>query len=103
MHKLVVLYHPPADKDKFRSYYESTHLPLAAKLPGLRAYRYAFNVDAPSGASPYWCIFEADYDDAAAMAASMQSEQGASVAADVANYVEEPPVMIHYEVIDGSS
>jgi uncharacterized protein (TIGR02118 family) len=102
MHKLVVLYHPPADKEKFRSYYESTHLPLAAKLPGLRAYRYAFNVDAPAGDSPYWCIFEADYDDVAAMAASMQSEHGGVVAADVANYVDQPPVMIHYEVIDGA-
>jgi uncharacterized protein (TIGR02118 family) len=102
MHKLVVLYLPPADKEKFRSYYESTHLPLAAKLPGLRAYRYAFNLAAPAGDSPYWCIFEADYDDFAAMGASMQSEQGAAVAADVANYADQPPVMIHYEVTEGS-
>ncbi len=102
MHKLVVLYPAPADKEKFRSYYESTHLPLAAQLPGLRAYRYAFDVGSPAGDSPYWCIFEADYDDAAAMAASMQSEEGANVAADVANYADQPPVMVHYEVIDGS-
>ncbi|MGZ4292941.1 MAG: EthD family reductase, partial [Solirubrobacteraceae bacterium] len=39
MHKLVVLYPPPADPDKFRSYYTSTHLKLVEKLPGLRAYR----------------------------------------------------------------
>jgi uncharacterized protein (TIGR02118 family) len=102
MHKLVVMYPPPADKEKFRSYYESTHLPLAAKLPGLRAYRYAFNLEAPAGDSPYWCIFEADFDDVAAMGASMQSEQGGAVAADVANYADPPPVMVHYEVIDGS-
>ena len=102
MHKLVVLYPPPADKEKFRSYYESTHLPLAAKLPGLRAYRYAFGLESPAGDSPYWCIFEADYDDAEAMGASMQSEQGAAVAADVSNYADQPPVMVHYEVSDGS-
>jgi uncharacterized protein (TIGR02118 family) len=101
MHKLVVLYPPPADKEKFRSYYESTHLPLAAKLPGLRAYRYAFDVAAPAADSPYWCIFEAEFDDAGAMGASMQSEQGAAVAADVANYADQPPVMVHYDVTDG--
>jgi uncharacterized protein (TIGR02118 family) len=100
MHKLVVLYPPPADKEKFRSYYLNNHLPLAADLPGLRAYRYAFDVGTPAGDSPYWCIFEADYDDAAAMGASMQSEQGAKVAADVANYADQPPVMIHYEVAE---
>ena len=102
MHKLVVLYQPPADKEKFRSYYEGTHLPLAAKLPGLRAYRYAFNIDASPDDSPYWCIFEADFDDAAAMGASMQSEHGATVAADVANYADQPPVMLHYEVTEGA-
>jgi hypothetical protein len=34
------------------------------------------------------------------MGASMQSEQGAKVAADVANYADQPPVMIHYEVAE---
>jgi uncharacterized protein (TIGR02118 family) len=102
MHKLVVLYQPPADKEKFRSYYEGTHLPLAAKLPGLRAYRYAFNIDASPDDSPYWCIFEADFDDVTAMEAARQSEEGGIVAADVANYVDQPPLIIHYEVIDGS-
>ena len=101
MHKLVVLYPPPADKDKFRSYYENNHLPLAAQLPGLRAYRYAFNCSAPAGDSPYWCVFEADFDSAQAMGESMQSEHGGKVAADVANYADQPPVMIHYDVVEG--
>lgn len=102
MHKLVVMYPAPADREKFRSYYEGTHLPLAAGLPGLRAYRYAFNLEAPAGDSPYWCIFEADFDDVAAMGAAMGSEHGGKVAADVANYADQPPTMIHYEVIEGS-
>jgi uncharacterized protein (TIGR02118 family) len=102
MHKLLVLYPPPADKEKFRSYYVDNHLPLAAQLPGLRAYRYAFNCDAPAGDSPYWCVFEADFDSAQAMGESMQSEHGGKVAADVANYADQPPVMLHYEVTEGS-
>ena len=51
MHRLLVLYPPPTDPDDFRSYYEDTHLPLAAKLPGLRGYRYSFDVAAAEGES----------------------------------------------------
>src|SRR5579875_1271551 len=103
MHKLVVLYPPQPDPEKFKAYYTEKHLPLAAKLPGLRAYRYAFDVGAPGGESPYWCVFEGDFDDAAAMGESMQSEIGQEVAADVPNYASGDVVMIHYEVTEGTS
>ena len=101
MHKLVVLYPPPADRDKFRSYYTSTHLKLAAKLPGMRAYRYAFDLAAPAGDSPYWCMFEAEFDDIQAMGAAMSSPEGLAVSADVPNYATEAPVMFSFDVIEG--
>jgi uncharacterized protein (TIGR02118 family) len=44
MHKLLVLYHEPNDPAHFRKYYVETHLPLASKLPGLKASRYSFDV-----------------------------------------------------------
>ena len=53
MHRLLVLYPPPTDPDHFRNYYEDTHVPLVAKLPGLRGYRYGFDVAAAEGESPY--------------------------------------------------
>ena len=52
--------------------------------------------------APYWCAFEADFDDVAAMGAAMQSEQGGKVSADVPNYADQPPVMLHYEVTEGA-
>ena len=55
VHRLLVLYPPPSDPDHFRSYYEDTHLPLVAKFPGLRGYRYSFDVSAGEGESPYYC------------------------------------------------
>ena len=79
MHRLLVLYPPPSDPDHFRSYYEDTHLPLVAKLPGLRAYRYSFDVAAAEGESPYYCVFEADFDDAAALSAARESPEGQAV------------------------
>jgi uncharacterized protein (TIGR02118 family) len=100
MHKLVVLYPPPVDPDAFRAYYESTHVPLAATLPGLRAYRYALDVGSPGGESPYFCIFEGEFDDAAALGAAMSSPEGQKVAADVPNYATGGATLITYDVAD---
>jgi uncharacterized protein (TIGR02118 family) len=49
MHKLVVLYPKPADPDHFRDYYVNNHLPLVARMPGLLAWRYSFDVAATQG------------------------------------------------------
>jgi uncharacterized protein (TIGR02118 family) len=103
MHKLVVLYPPPADPEAFRTYYTETHLPLAAKLPGLRGSNYGFNLAAPAGDSPYFCIFEAEFDDAAALGAAMGSPEGQTVAADVPNYAPEGAVMFSFDVLEMSS
>ncbi|MGH2859425.1 MAG: EthD family reductase [Solirubrobacteraceae bacterium] len=101
MHRLAVLYPPPPDPDAFRDYYLNTHLPLAAKLPGMRRYTYAFDIASPAGESPYFCIFEADFDSAETMSAAMASPEGEATAADVPNYAPPGVVMISYDVIDG--
>jgi len=97
MHRLLVLYPPPSDPDHFRSYYEDTHLPLAAKFPGLRGYRYSFDVAAAEGESPYFCVFEADFDDAAALSAARESPEGQAVRADVPNYATGGAIVLNYE------
>jgi uncharacterized protein (TIGR02118 family) len=101
MHRLLVLYPPPSDPDHFRSYYEDTHLPLAAKFPGLRGYRYSFDVAAGEGESPYYCVFEADFDDAAALTAARESPEGQAVRADVPNYATGGVVVLDYELRAG--
>jgi len=102
MHKLVVLYLKPDDPDHFRDYYVTNHLPLATRLPGLLAWRYSFDVAATQGQTPYFAVFEADFADAAAMAAARASAQGRQVAADVANYATGGAVVIHYPVQYGT-
>jgi uncharacterized protein (TIGR02118 family) len=102
MHRLLVLYPPPSDPDHFRTYYEDTHLPLTAKLPGLRAYRYSVDVAAGGeGESPYFCVFEADFDDAAAYRAALESPAGQAVLADVPNYATGGVVSLNYELRAG--
>ena len=101
MHRLLVLYPPPTDPDHFRNYYEETHLKLVAEWPGLRGYRYAFDVAAREGDSPYFCVFEADFDDAAAMRAAHESPQGQATLADVPNYASGGVVSLNYELRSG--
>ena len=101
MHRLLVLYPPPTDPDHFRTYYEETHLKLVAGFPGLRGYRYAFDVAAGEGDSPYFCVFEADFDDADALAAAQGSPQGQAIRADVANYATGGVVVLSYELRAG--
>ncbi|OJX67938.1 MAG: ethyl tert-butyl ether degradation protein EthD [Micrococcales bacterium 73-13] len=96
MHKLVVLYPEPADREAFRTYYESTHLPLARTLPGLVDCRYSLAVGGPE--APYFAVFEADFADQQALGAAMGSEVGRAVAADVPNYATGGAVVIDYPV-----
>ncbi len=101
MHKIVVLYPPQPDPDAFKTYYVKTHIPLARKMPGLLALRYSFDIQGVAGDPPYFCIFEAEFHDGAAMGAAMGSPQGQAVAGDVPNFAKNPPTLIHYSV--GSS
>jgi uncharacterized protein (TIGR02118 family) len=97
MHKVIVLYDAPADPQHFRSYYESKHLPLAARLPGLRSSRYSFAIQGPGGAPPpFFCIWEGEFADEAAAVAAMTSEIGGQVAADVANYADSGFTLMHF-------
>lgn len=100
MHKLMVLYRQPPEPDHFRAHYEAVHIPLAATLPGLVGYNWSFDVTDPAGnPSGFFCIFEAYFQDAAAMRAALSSPDGQIVAADVANCRPGEMQMVHYPVL----
>lgn len=103
MHKLVVLYPHPTDPSAFVEYYESTHLPLAAKLPGLLAWRHSTDIAPGPDGSPaeYFAVFEAEFTDAAAFRDAMASPEGRAVAADVPNYATGGAVVLDYAVTEG--
>ncbi|HZV19502.1 MAG TPA: EthD family reductase [Sphingobium sp.] len=101
MHKIVVLYPPQPDPEAFKAYYVATHIPLVRKLPGLLALRYSFELQGAGGDSPYFCVFEADFADGAALGAAMGSAEGQAVADDVQNFAQVAPTLITYPV--GSS
>jgi 4-carboxymuconolactone decarboxylase len=98
MHKVLVLYAPPKDPAHFKRYYEGTHLPLAAQLPGLLSSRHTFSIEGVGNPSPYFCIWEGEFADTQAMAMAMESPVGQKVAADVANYATGGVTILHFDV-----
>ncbi|MEV4312061.1 EthD family reductase [Actinocrispum sp. NPDC049592] len=100
MHKLVVLYPEPVDREHFREYYVNTHLPLVARIPGVLAYRYSFEVQAPRGESPYFAVFEADFADLESYRAGMSTPEAAAVVADVPNYATGGSLTLTYSTKD---
>ena len=98
MHRSLALYLPPEDPQAFREHYESTHIPLTKKIPGLRAFRYSLNVSAPEGESPYFAVSEAEWDDAQAMGEAFSTPEGQAALADIRKYATGGAVVVDYAV-----
>lgn len=93
------MYPPPEDPNHFRQYYQNHHIPLANTLPYLRDMRYGLNVQGMESPSPYFCIWEGDFDSKEDMEKALQSEEGQKVANDVSNYATGGAVLVHYEIL----
>ena len=98
MYRLLVLYPAPADPEHFKRYYAETHVPLAMTMPGLISGRYAFHPEALGGDAPYFCIFEGEFADKAALDAALASEEGQKTAGDIPNYATGGVTLLHYEL-----
>ena len=99
MYRLLVLYNEPNDPAHFRKYYVETHVPLARKIPGVKAASYSFDVKPMGpGNAPCFCVFQADFESEAAMMSGFGSKEGQAVAADVPNYASGGVTMMHFPV-----
>lgn len=98
MHRFVALYPPPQDLEAFTQYYSDVHVPLVAALPGIRNMSYSFDATVLHGDAEFVCVFEAEFEDRAALQSALGSPQGAAAAADVANFATGGVVLLDYEV-----
>lgn len=97
MEKLLVLYPPQPNADAFKAHYVQNHIPLAGKMPGLQSLQYGFDVQALAGDATFFCVFEGDFADGT-LEAAMGSPEGRSVAEDVPNFAQVPPIILRYTV-----
>ena len=83
MMKVTVLYGHPTNADDFESYYASTHLPLAAKMPGVARLELTKFVAAPDGGRPaYYRMAELYFPTEAQMQVTLGSAEGKATVAD---------------------
>lgn len=88
MKTLLALYKTPAYPDKFMAYYNTTHLPLVRKVPGLVS-ADVIHVDRTlMGEQDWFLIAEMRFADADSFRAAMKSPENAAVGADLANFAD---------------
>lgn len=99
MTRLLVLYQPPADPAAFDRYYAEIHIPIARKMPGLRAYTVSAGRPAvlAGDAAPH-LVAELDFDNRAALEKALQSPEGQAAAADLAHFAQAGVTLLSYEV-----
>ena len=100
MYKSLALYLPPDDPQAIREHYESTHVPLVSRVPGLRAFRYSLDVSAPEGDSPYFGVSEAEWDSPEALDEGLSTPEGQAAIADMRSYATGGFVLVGYTLPD---
>jgi uncharacterized protein (TIGR02118 family) len=101
MTRVLVLYSQPADSAAFDRYYFETHVPIAWKLPGLRA--YTVSAQKPmlvAGEQAPYLVAELDFDNAADFQAAMSSPEGQATVADLANFAQAGATVLTFEIRD---
>lgn len=98
MLKLVTLYPWPTDPDSFRRHYLETHLPLCRAIPGLIRAQYAFEPQTIEGFEKWFCVFEGEFLDRAALDAALTTAEGMRAAADIPNFSPAAPTSIIYQM-----
>ena len=98
--KLHVHYGMPTDPAHFERYFVSTHAPLAAKMPGVRAFEYGKTRPGLDGAQPdtFW-IATLTFDDEDAIGAALASPEGRATTADIPNYASGGVTILVSEVM----
>jgi uncharacterized protein (TIGR02118 family) len=91
MIKVVVLLPRRNDvsREDFQRYLRETHLPLVARIPGMRRLVINWVLPDPTGPAPdYDAVAEDWFDDAKAMEAAFTSAEGKAVVDDTPNFLD---------------
>jgi len=98
MTKLTVLYGSPTDPAAFDDYYYGTHVPLAAKIPGLQRFEVAKMASLDGSAPDFYLQAELYFDSQDALMSALGTPEGAAAGADVANFATGGVTMLVGEI-----
>ena len=100
MAKLVVLYKKAQNDAAFNSHYNSTHAPLAKKIPGVKRYEISAGaVSTPQGDSPYQLVAILTFDSLDALTQGLSSPEGQATAEDLANFAQSGVELLMFDSI----
>jgi uncharacterized protein (TIGR02118 family) len=89
MAMVLVLYKKPKSAEAFDKHYASVHIPLAKKIPGLKAYDISNGpVSSPAGASDVHLVAMLHFDSMDSLKAGMGSAEGKAAAGDLPNFAD---------------
>jgi uncharacterized protein (TIGR02118 family) len=89
MVKLIALYKKPANVDAFEQHYATVHIPLVEKIPGVRKTEWTRFLAAPTGAAPYYMMYEMYFDSMEAYQAAMKSEENKIAGQDLLLFAKD--------------
>ncbi len=95
MMKVTVLYGHPADAGAFEDYYTSTHIPLAARIPGVDRKELTMFLTGPDGGRPaYYRMAELYFASEAHLHAALGLPEAQAAIADISNFATGGVTMI---------
>ncbi|HEX9937469.1 MAG TPA: EthD family reductase [Longimicrobium sp.] len=98
MAQLIALYHTPQDSAAFDTYFAETHIPLAAKIPGLARQESSVGpVMTPEGPSPYHAVGVLTFASMDDLMTALQSPEGQAASADLANFATGGATVLVFE------
>ncbi len=101
MAKLIVFYKTPTDAAAFDKYYRDTHVGIAKKMPGLRAYELSKGpVASPAGGSAIHLVATLTFDNLAALHSARASPEGQAAAADVQKFATGGADVLIFDTTD---
>ena len=100
MVKLIALYKKPANVDAFEQHYANIHIPLVEKIPGVRKTEWTRFLAAPTGAAPYYMMYEMYFDDMAAYQAAMKSPENLAAGQDLLLFAKDIVTMMVAEAYE---
>jgi len=100
MARIVALYPAPQDPAAFDTYYETTHVEIAKKMPGLRSIELSKGpVISPTGET-YHRVGTLRFDSMEAMQKAIDSPEGQATAADVQTFATGGVTLLFFDTID---
>ena len=101
MARIVALYNTPKDPASFDSYYETTHVRIAQKIPGLRSIELSKGpIATPAGPAPYHRVGTLRFDSMNDLQKALASPEGQATAADVMNFATGGVQLLFFDTMD---